>query len=256
MRKRQHEIFAVCVHQTEGEIAMMIAAENRIEAEVIEGIMHPAHVPFEAEAETADIDRATNCRPRSRFLGDHQNPGMETVGLSIKLLKERNCGKVLAPAMLVGNPFAGAPSVVEIEHRGNRIHPNSIRVILRQPVVRTGEKKGANLIAREIEDVGIPLGLKSFARVEMLVERGAIEPPEAESVGGEMRRHPVEDDSDAALMERIDQISEIVGSTEARGRGEIAGDLVSPGASKRMLHDRHQLDMGEAEVDDIIAQLM
>ncbi len=39
----------------------------------------------------------------------------------------------------------------------------------------------------------------------MLVERGAVEARETVRVGGEMRRHPVEDDADAGAMQRIDE---------------------------------------------------
>src|SRR5208283_2451799 len=108
----------------------------------------------------------------------------------------------------------------------------------------------------EIENVGIPLGLKSRARIEMLIERGAIEAAEAESIGGEMRGNPIEDHTDAAIVQRIDQVAKIVGGAEARGRREIAGDLITPRARERMLHHRHQLNMSKTEIRNIVTEFM
>ncbi len=45
--------------------------------------------------------------------------------------------------------------------------------------------------------------------------------------------------------------AEVVGRAEARRRREVAGHLVAPGAGERVLHDRHQLDVREAEVGDV-----
>ena len=100
---------------------------------------------------------------------------MEAVGLPIQFLQKSDRVEIFAAAMLVGNPFAGATPVVEVEHRGDRIHAQPIGVIFGEPVVRAGEQKGADLVAREVEDVGVPLGLKSLARVEMLIQRGPVE---------------------------------------------------------------------------------
>src|SRR5579872_6546226 len=88
MRERQDEILAPRVHQPEGEIAMMKAAENRIEAEVAERVVHPAHVTFEAEAETAYINRTADSRPRGRLFGDRRRAGMLPVRLLVHLLQK------------------------------------------------------------------------------------------------------------------------------------------------------------------------
>ena len=42
--------------------------------------------------------------------------------------------------------------------------------------------------------------------------------------------------------------AEVVGRAEARRRREVPGHLVAPRAGERVLHDRHQLDVREAEV--------
>src|SRR5580704_15935695 len=98
--------------------------------------------------------------------------------------------------------------------------------------------------------------MKSLARIQMLVERGAVEAAETERIGGKMRGHPIENHADPALMQRIDEVAEIVGRAEARGRREIAGDLVAPRAGERMFHHWHHFDMRKAHVGDIIAELV
>src|SRR5713101_4796765 len=64
MRQRQHEVLAPRVEQAEGEIAMMIAAIDRIEREVLERIVHPAHVPLEAEAKATYEYGTADAGPR------------------------------------------------------------------------------------------------------------------------------------------------------------------------------------------------
>ena len=93
-----------------------------------------------------------------------------------------------------------------------------------------------------------PILVHAAARIGVLVERGAVEARQRESIGREVRRHPVEDHADAGPMKGIDQRAQIVRRAEASGGGEIAGGLVAPGFVQRMLGDRQQLDMREAEI--------
>ena len=56
-------------------------------------------------------------------------------------------------------------------------------------------------------------------------------------------------------MQIVDHVHEVLGVAVARGRGVVAGDLIAPGAVKRMLRNAHQLHMGVAHVVDILRQL-
>ena len=69
-----------------------------------------------------------------------------------------------------------------------------------------------------------------------------------------MRRHPVEDHADAVLVQVIDEVHEILRRAVASGRREVAGRLVAPRAVERMLHDRQQLDVREAQVGHVLDQ--
>src|SRR6185437_1510327 len=98
-------------------------------------------------------------------------------------------------------------------------------------------------------DEGVPVAVEALARIEMLVERRAVETGEAVGVGREVRRHPVEDDAEPRRMRAIDEAGERLGRAVAAGRREQAERLVAPRAAEWMLGDRQQLEMGEAHVD-------
>ena len=51
----QHEVFAESIEEREGELVVLIATKNRILGKILERVIHPAHVPFEAETEAAKI---------------------------------------------------------------------------------------------------------------------------------------------------------------------------------------------------------
>ena len=58
-----------------------------------------------------------------------------------------------------------------------------------------------------------------------------------------------------ARVERVDQRHQVLGRAVARGRREVAGRLVAPRAVERVLGERHQLDVGEAEPRDVLDEL-
>ena len=63
MGERQHKIFGEGIVQAEDDIAVVMLAIDRILADVVEGVVHPAHIPFVAEAEPAKLDRPRHHRP-------------------------------------------------------------------------------------------------------------------------------------------------------------------------------------------------
>src|SRR5690606_6643838 len=91
--------------------------------------------------------------------------------------------------------------------------------------------------------------------IGVLEQVGAVEVAEPVLVGGEVRRDPVEDHSDAGLMQRVDQVHEVLGCPVAAGRGEIAGRLIAPRPVERVLHHRQELDVGEPQRGDVLGEL-
>ena len=50
VRQRQNEILRESVVETEDDIAVMMLAVDRLFGDVIQGVVHPPHVPLVAEA--------------------------------------------------------------------------------------------------------------------------------------------------------------------------------------------------------------
>ena len=70
MGEGQHKVFAVVVPHAEGEVVLVELAEPRIHVEVVQHVVHPAHIPFEIEAQTAHISRPGDHGPGGGFFGD------------------------------------------------------------------------------------------------------------------------------------------------------------------------------------------
>ncbi len=182
-------------------------------------------------------------------------PGSRAVGHLVELAQEADGLEVLAPAVLVGHPLAAAARVVAVEHRRDRVHAQPVGVVLAQPVEGARDEEVAHLVAAVVEDQRAPVGVGAAPRVRVLVERRAVELAERELVAREVRRDPVDDHADAALVEAVDHLAQVVGGALDRRRREVRGHLVAPRARERVRHHRQQLDVGEAHLLDVVAQL-
>ena len=107
-----------------------------------------------------------------------------------------------------------------------------------------------------VEDLRAPVAVLAAARIGVLVERRAVEQPQAVAVAGEMGRHPVEDHADAVLVQHVDEIHEVLRRAVAAGGGVVAHRLVAPTGRQRMLADRQQFDVRVADLLAVLGQLM
>ena len=234
----------------------MVLAVHRLLLEVAQRVVHPAHVPLQPEPEPTAGGRLRDPGPRRRLLGDGDDARLALVGGRVRLLEQADRLQVLAAAVDVGDPLPVAARVVEVEHRGDGVDPQAVDVELLEPVEGVGDEEVAHLEAAEVEDVGAPVGLVPAAGVGVLVEGQPVEPREGEVVPGEVAGHPVEDDPDAVLVEGVDEVPEVVRGAEP-GRGRVvAGDLVAPRRPVRVLHDGEELHVGEAEVGDVVDEVL
>ena len=207
---------------------MLKAAMDRVLGEVLQRVVHPAHVPLHAEAEAADVGGPRHHRPRGRLLRDRLHVRLLLVHLGVEAAKQLDRVQVLAAAELVGHPLALLTRVVEIEHRCHRVHAQSIDVVAVEPRHRAADQKSAHLVAAVVEDRAAPVWMDALPRVGVLVEMRAVEQLQAELVGREMRRHPVEHHADAVLVQVVDHEHEILRRAVSAGRCEVAGDLIAP----------------------------
>ena len=243
--ERQHEVLARRVHRPERDLAVVPLAMDRVAFDVRERVVHPPHVPLAAEAEPADVGRPAHHRPRGRLLGDRRDVGELAVHGLVELAQEHDRVEVLAAAELVGDPLAFVARVVEVEHRGDGVDPQPVDVVAVEPTHRARDQERPHLVAAVVEDRRVPVGVVALARVGVLEQVGAVELVQAVAVGGEVRRHPVEDHADAALVEPVDHRHQVGRRAVAGGRREEAGGLVAPRPVERVLHDRQELDVRE-----------
>ena len=96
--------------------------------------------------------------------------------------------------------------------------------------------------------------MKSLARIGVLEQMRAVEVRKSMFVRREMRWDPVQDDADSVLMKHVDEVLEILRRAVAARRREKSSDLISPRAVKRVLHDRHELDVREVHLAHIVRQ--
>ena len=84
--------------------------------------------------------------------------------------------------------------------------------------------------------------------VGVLIEMRAVERTRPCGVFGKVRGHPVEEHAETRVVAGAHEGAEVVGRAVAARRREQAERLIAPRAVERVLHDRHQLDMGEPHV--------
>ncbi len=251
MGDRQDVVLAVRVHHRERHLVVVVLAVHRLVGEVLQRVVHPAHVPLQPETEPAAVGGLRHPAPSRRLLGDRHHAGGAPVHGRVHLLEERHGRQVLPAAVGVGLPLAVLARVVQVEHGRHRVHAQPVDVELLAPVHRVRHEEVAHLGAGEVELVGAPVRVLGAPRVPGLVQRVPVEPGQCPVVLREVRRHPVHDHADARPVAGVDEVPEVVRAAEPRGRRVEAGDLVAPGAVEGVLGDRHQLDVGEPEVLDV-----
>ena len=209
--ERQDEVLGEGVDEAERQLVVVPAPVDRILLEVRQRVVHPAHVPLEAEAEAAEVGRPRDARPGGRLLGRRDRARLAGVEDLVEFLQELNGVEILVAAELVRHPLALLARVVEVEHRGHGVDADAVGVVLAQPVEGVGDEEVADLVAAVVEDQRAPVGVGAAARVGVLVERRAVEAREREVVAREVRRHPVEDHAEPVLVQAVDKGLEVVG---------------------------------------------
>ena len=254
---RQHEVLGERVDHAERQGVVVVISPQRVEGDVGEHVVHPAHVPLVVEAQSETLDRvAGDARPSGGFLGDHHRVGMEHMDNIVELLDEVDRDEVLSAAVGVGDPLAVLAVVVEIEHRSNGVNADAVDVVHIEPEHRGGDQEAGDLISAVVEDVGAPFLVLADSPVLVLIAARAVEAREAVSVLGEVSGNPVEDNADACLVSLVDEIHQILRLAVARCRGVVAGALIAPAAVKRELGEGHELDVGVAHILDVGNQLV
>ena len=131
--KGKHEILGERVQHGERHSIVVIFPVNRVLLEITQRVVHPAHIPLQAEAQPAHIRRTRNHRPGGGLFRDGQHAGMPRVHYFVQPFYERDGRQIFAAAEFVGNPFALAPGVIQIQHGRHRVHAQPVDVIFVDP---------------------------------------------------------------------------------------------------------------------------
>jgi len=251
MGERQDEVLGERIKKTKGQLVVVIVAVDRVFAEVFERVMHPSHVPLHRETKTAGPGGPRHLGPGGRFFCHDEAAGALLMGDRIELFKESDGLEIFVTAIFVGDPVAGLPRIVEIEHGGDRIDPKAIEVEFLKPKKRAADQEVADFVATIVIDQGAPVAMLAEPWILMLIERGSIEGGEAMGIFWEVGRHPVQNDAHPMLMAIVDEPAKIIGASEAAGGCEIPGGLITPGPVKGVLGDRQQFKMGKSKGLDV-----
>ena len=242
--QRADKVLGKGVHDGEREQAVVAGAPRKIGLHVVQGVVHPAHVPLVVEAQAAVLRRIGHERPRGGLLGHHHHVGVVRLHGAVDLADKSAGVQVLLRTVLVEFLLTGVVDAkVEVQHAGHTVHANAIYVEVLEPVQHVGNQEGADLATGEVELVRAPIGVNLVLKQHVAVKGG-----KAVGVGAKTAGHPVHDHADASLVARIDKVHELLRVAIARRGGIVAGRLVAPGAIEGMLHKRHDLDMRVAHV--------
>ena len=218
--------------------------------------MHPAHIPFHAEAETPEIGWTRDGRPSRRLFGDHQGARVLLVRDGIELADEIHRLEVFVAAVFVRDPFTGIARVIQIQHGSDGIHAQPVEMELVQPIERARQEEVLDLVAAKIKDQGSPILVLAHTRIGVLIKGSAVESRQCIGILRKMGWNPIQQHADTAAMQIIDEEAEVVGRAEAGARRKIPGALIAPGGVQGMLGDGKELDMGKTQLDHIIRELL
>jgi hypothetical protein len=103
VRDRQDEVLVEGVHQAEGQLLVVVLAVDRIVGDVVERIVHPAHVPLEGEAEAAEVGRPADHREGGGLLGDGDAPGCSSYTFSFRRRRKAIASRFSRPPYSLGS---------------------------------------------------------------------------------------------------------------------------------------------------------
>ncbi len=72
--QRQNKLLGIGIDEGKSQLPVVIAAMYRLLGEIIQGVVHPAHIPFEAEPQAAGSDIPANAIPGGGLFGNHDDP--------------------------------------------------------------------------------------------------------------------------------------------------------------------------------------
>ena len=207
---------------------MVVLAIDGIELDIGQNVVHPAHVPFEAEAQTAQIGGRRDHGEGGAFLGDHHQAGKIVIHGLVKAAQEVDAVQVFPSAETVGNVLPRPLAEVVVDDAADRVHTDAVGVEDVQPEAGVAQKVAAHLAARVVKEHRAPLGDLAPAGIGVVVQIRAVKAEQPHFITGKMRGHPVQNHADARLVAPVDERHQLQWRTVARRGGVEARHLITP----------------------------
>ena len=163
MRERQDKVLVKGIHHGEGEQGVELASGRKVRLHVAQSVVHPAHVPFVMEAQSACIRRIGDQRPRGAFLRD---------GVDLRVIRSDHASQILEEADGVEVSFCAVfveallgivvDAKVHIKDAAHAVHADAVRMELLQPEHGGGEQEASYLSAAKVKFKGAPVRVLHF----------------------------------------------------------------------------------------------
>ena len=160
------------------------------------------------------------------------------------MMEELNSFQVLIAAKFIRQPLSVLFTVIQIQHGCYCIYTDTVYMELSQPEQSIGYQEVLHFIFAIIKYLRSPFRMFSQTRVGMFKYALSVKFCQSVCIGCKMCRYPVQNDSNACLMQFINQIHKILRRSVTGRRRIVSGHLIPPGAIIRMLCDSHKLYMG------------
>jgi len=195
------------------------------------------------KADAAVFDRQTQARHCGHILGDQNGVGVNFPGQSggqLEIGDRLQVGvhrKILA---VVGK--GRTQTVVQIEHGGDTVEPETVKVVLLQPEFQVGQQKVDHFVFAVVETFCAPGRVVALGRiVEELVGRAVKFVNALPGVPAGVGMDHIQKHGDAHIVGGVDKVFQVLGPAEPGRCREEIGDLIAEGRIIRMLHHRHDL---------------
>ncbi len=130
VRQHEHIIFVEDILERVRHKPVMVRSVNGVFIVVFNGIVHPAHIPFQAETETAVFGGFGYACYYGAVFRDKEC-GSALAQLAVKMFEELEAFKIFVAAVLVGAVLLSAEAVVQ--HCRNRVHAQRVNVVFFNP---------------------------------------------------------------------------------------------------------------------------
>ncbi len=244
MGEHKHKFLAVGIDHAESELPVVVAAEIRVKLDILQIIVHKAHIPLQVKAQPVLLQIPCDPGKGRALLGNGQHPGIALLHDRIQVLDQLNGLQIFLAPVDIGHPLPVLLAIVKIEHAGHSVHTDAVHMELLHPEQSVGNEIVGHLRPAVVVDQSPPVRMASLSGIPVLIEACPVKVGQPVHIPGKMGRHPVQNNPYPGLVEFIDKIHKVFRRTVSGGGSIIPHHLVSPGGVEGMLHHRHQLHMG------------